>query len=108
MLNGLIFVGVGLLVGAISGIIGIGGGTFLIPLLIIFFGWSQKLAQGTTLAMMIPPSGLAVLIAAIAEVSVGKVLMAIIIPGLVLVSIYTIFILGRCLLQPSLVCHSLS
>jgi len=52
------------------------------------------------LAMMIPPSGLAVLLAAIAEVSVGKVLIAIIVPGLLMATIYTVYIIGRCKLQP--------
>jgi len=48
----------GLLAGVISGLIGIGGGSFIIPALIVFFGMSQHQAQGTTLALMVPPIGL--------------------------------------------------
>ena len=54
------------------------------------------------LAMMIPPSGLAVLLGAIAEVSVGRILIAIIIPGLLLAIVYSGYIIIRCLLQPYL------
>jgi len=37
----------GAVIGIISGMIGIGGGAFLIPALIFFYGMSQKTAQGT-------------------------------------------------------------
>jgi len=46
------------LVGAIGGMMGIGGAVIMIPVLIFGFGWPEKLAQGTTLAMMLPPVGL--------------------------------------------------
>lgn len=48
----------GYLTGALSGMLGIGGGSFLTPALIYFFGFSQHIAQGTTLALMVPPIGL--------------------------------------------------
>ena len=48
----------GLAAGTISGLLGIGGGLILIPALIYFFGLNQHQAQGTTLAMMVPPIGL--------------------------------------------------
>jgi len=54
------------------------------------------------LAVMIPPSGLAVLIGAIGEISVGKILVAIIIPGLLLAICYAVYIVIRATLQPSL------
>jgi tripartite ATP-independent transporter DctM subunit len=54
------------------------------------------------LAMMIPPSGLAVLLGAIAEVSVGRILIGIIIPGLLLAVVYAAYIVIRCSLQPHL------
>jgi len=54
------------------------------------------------LAMMIPPSALAVLCGAIAEISIGKILIAIIIPGLVMAAIYAAYIITRCWLQPSI------
>jgi uncharacterized membrane protein YfcA len=49
---------VGLLGGVLSGLLGIGGGVVLIPALVLLFGFSQVEAQGTTLAVMIPPIGL--------------------------------------------------
>ena len=51
---------------------------------------------------MIPPSGLAVLFGAIGEISVGRILMAIIIPGLILAILYASYIIIRCWLQPSI------
>lgn len=49
---------IGLFAGTASGLIGIGGGVIIVPCLIYIFGFSQHAAQGTTLAMMIPPIGL--------------------------------------------------
>ena len=49
---------VGLFAGVMSGLLGIGGGTIVIPALIYLFGMTQHLSQGTTLAMMVPPIGL--------------------------------------------------
>lgn len=54
------------------------------------------------LAMMIPPSGLGVLVAAIGEISIGKMLIAIAIPGLLLAAFYSAYIIVRCQLQPHL------
>jgi tripartite ATP-independent transporter DctM subunit len=57
---------------------------------------------GGGLAVLIPPSGLAVLLAAIGEISVGKILLAIIGPGLLLAALYTAYIILRCAINPSL------
>ena len=54
------------------------------------------------LALMIPPTSLGVLLAAIARISVGKFLMAIIFPGLLMALLYVVYIIVRCKLQPSL------
>ncbi len=54
------------------------------------------------LAIMIPPSGLAVLLGAIGEISVGKILIAIIIPGLLMAVLYATYIISRSVLQPHL------
>jgi len=54
------------------------------------------------LAIMIPPSGLGVLLGAIADISVGKILIAIIIPGLLMAFFYAVYIIARCQLQPSI------
>ncbi|MBI2091934.1 MAG: sulfite exporter TauE/SafE family protein [Deltaproteobacteria bacterium] len=48
----------GLLAGILGGFFGIGGGIIIIPILIYLFGFAQHMAQGTTLAAMIPPIGL--------------------------------------------------
>lgn len=45
-------------VGSLSGLIGIGGGVLITPALIYWFGFSQHNAQGTTLALLVPPIGL--------------------------------------------------
>ena len=49
---------IGLAAGLLSGIIGIGGGLIMIPLLIILLGLDQHTAQGTSLAVMLPPIGI--------------------------------------------------
>ncbi len=51
-------VALGLLIGAISGVVGIGGGAFLIPGLVFFYGMSQIRAQGTSLATLLLPIGI--------------------------------------------------
>lgn len=48
----------GLLAGTLSGLLGIGGGIIIIPALVYLFKMSQHQAQGTTLALMVPPIGL--------------------------------------------------
>jgi uncharacterized membrane protein YfcA len=48
---------IGMVAGGFSGIIGIGGGIIVVPCLVYFLGMSQQIAQGTSLAMMLPPIG---------------------------------------------------
>jgi hypothetical protein len=52
----LILLGLG--TGVLSGIIGIGGGIVIIPALVLLLNMTQQQAQGTTLAMMVPPIGI--------------------------------------------------
>lgn len=52
------YLALGLLAGSLSGTIGIGGGIILVPALVLIFEFSQHQAQGTTLALMIPPIGI--------------------------------------------------
>jgi hypothetical protein len=49
---------IGLCAGILSGMIGVGGGIVIVPALVYFLGLTQHEAQGTSLAMMIPPIGI--------------------------------------------------
>ncbi len=57
-MSALSYIVLGLVVGIISGVIGIGGGVLFVPALLFLFGLSQHQAQGTTLALLVPPIGL--------------------------------------------------
>ena len=48
---------IGLAAGMLGGVAGVGGGVIVIPALIYILGLSQFQAQGTSVAMMIPPIG---------------------------------------------------
>lgn len=54
------------------------------------------------LALMIPPSTLAVILGGLARISIGRILIGIIIPGLILAAVYAAYIIVRCRLQPTL------
>lgn len=54
MMN-LSYILVGLFVGVFSGFLGLGGGLVAIPILVYGYGLTQHQAQGTSLAMMVPP-----------------------------------------------------
>ncbi|MFC1658280.1 sulfite exporter TauE/SafE family protein [Candidatus Omnitrophota bacterium] len=69
-MNTSLYIGLGLLAGICSGFLGIGGGTIIIPVLVYVFGLTQHQAQGTTLALMVPPIGL---LAALKYYSEGNV-----------------------------------
>lgn len=58
MVDILLYILLGLIAGVISGLVGIGGGIIIIPALVFIFKLTQHQAQGTTLALMIPPIGL--------------------------------------------------
>jgi len=46
----------GFVIGVLSGAMGIGGGILLVPLMVLGFGFAQHVAQGTSLAAIIPTS----------------------------------------------------
>lgn len=46
---------IGLLAGILSGLVGVGGGIIMVPLLVLFVGFSQHQAQGTSLAVLAVP-----------------------------------------------------
>jgi hypothetical protein len=54
----LLLVLIGLLAGVLSGMVGVGGGIIIVPALVYFLGLSQHSAQGTSLALMLPPIGI--------------------------------------------------
>lgn len=58
MQNLLLLLCIGLLAGIASGFVGIGGGMIIVPALVFGLGLNQHMAQGTSLAMMIPPIGI--------------------------------------------------
>src|SRR5579884_1790142 len=58
MLQFLILLGIGASAGIASGFLGIGGGVILVPALVFAMGFSQHLAQGTSLATLVLPIGM--------------------------------------------------
>lgn len=54
----LILILIGLAAGVFGGMVGLGGGVIMIPAMIYFLGLSQLSAQGTSLAVMLPPVGI--------------------------------------------------
>ena len=55
----LIYALIGVAAGLASGLFGVGGGVVLVPALVLWAGFSQHLATGTSLAVLLPPIGLA-------------------------------------------------
>jgi len=54
----LLLILIGLAAGILSGVVGIGGGIILVPALVMLLHYNQHLAQGTSLAMLLLPTGL--------------------------------------------------
>jgi uncharacterized membrane protein YfcA len=54
----MILIGIGLITGVMAGMLGIGGAIIMIPALVFFMGFSQQMAQGTSIAVMLPPVGI--------------------------------------------------
>jgi uncharacterized protein len=48
----------GVVTGGLAGILGVGGGIVIVPALVYLFHFTQKTAQGTTLALLVPPIGI--------------------------------------------------
>lgn len=53
----LILIVIGIITGFMAGMLGIGGAIIMIPALVFFLGLTQQTAQGTSLAVMLPPIG---------------------------------------------------
>lgn len=54
----IILVLIGLMAGVFGGLFGVGGAVIMIPALVYFLGVDQHMAQGTSLAVLLPPIGL--------------------------------------------------
>lgn len=54
----LLLLAIGLIAGIAAGFVGIGGGMIIVPALVFGLGMTQHMAQGTSLAMMLPPIGI--------------------------------------------------
>lgn len=54
----LLLILVGIAAGMLSGLVGVGGGIVIVPALVFLLGFSQKLAQGTSLGILLLPVGL--------------------------------------------------
>lgn len=49
-----VYIGIGLLAGLMSGLFGVGGGTLIVPMLVLLLAFDQRLASGTSLAAVVP------------------------------------------------------
>jgi hypothetical protein len=49
---------IGVVTGVMAGMLGIGGAIIMIPAMVFLLGFSQQMAQGTSLAVMLPPIGI--------------------------------------------------
>ena len=70
-------------------------------------GYQPSIAMGPIMAvggiaMLIPPSALAVLLASLAEQSVAQLLIAGIVPGFIMAALFFAYVIGRCTINPSL------
>lgn len=54
----MILIVIGIITGIMAGMLGIGGAIIMIPALVFLLGISQQTAQGTSLAVMLPPVGI--------------------------------------------------
>ena len=49
---------IGIMAGILAGLMGVGGGILMVPAMVYFLGLGQHTAQGTSLAVMLPPVGI--------------------------------------------------
>jgi uncharacterized membrane protein YfcA len=78
-----VFLIAGAFTGFLSGMMGVGGGTIMVPAMVLLAGFSQHLAQGTSLLVMVPAGG----VGAFTHWKLGNVAMGILaglVPGIIL------------------------
>lgn len=99
----------GLVIGLLSGLAGLGGGIFIVPLLVIGFGISQRIAQGTSLVAILPTAAIGAIIhhangdvdvraaatiaAAGVPAAIAGALLALWVPQQVLLGLFGVFLL---------------
>lgn len=54
----ILLIAIGIVTGVMAGMLGIGGAIIMVPSLVFIMGFSQQMAQGTSLAVMLPPIGI--------------------------------------------------
>lgn len=54
----LILLCIGLAAGCLSGLVGVGGGIIIVPALVYFLSFNQQMAQGTSLSILLLPTGI--------------------------------------------------
>lgn len=102
ILMGVVFAAASGVVGATETVIGL----LAIPIM-MRHNYDKSLISGTicsggSLGTVIPPSVLVVILAPVADVSVGDLFAGILFPGLIMAGLFVLYILGRCILDPSL------
>jgi len=83
-MQNLVYLTIGLSAGLLSGFLGIGGGAVMVPVMVLFLGMTQHQAQGTTLAVMLPPVFLFAVLRYYKEGHINIPMAAVIAIGLVL------------------------
>ena len=74
----------GVVVGVFSGLMGLGGGAVIIPILVLLFEFNQQMAHGTSLAMILSPSALPAILKYHGEGAVDWRLVIWVAPGMLL------------------------
>lgn len=95
------------LIAAMSGVSAVGVlamGTLALPAMLAR-GYDKHMAMGTILAggalgQLIPPSVLGIVYSGLANVSIGQVFLSGVMPGLLLVGLFCVYVLARCYLNP--------